>query len=738
MTWTIERCEEDVETSKEGIMWMDLDENSFFILQQKLRDTGVQTKTVIETKDLSNEIPKPSELLVVGEGLRFQFFLSHEREVIQEKAQFRIVTKKSMTINSQFVIAIGFEHEIIQKHWETLTNIVKPLFRQVGLDTNFSTIKFNSHNWTQFLLLQIVHLVNTENSVEATPKRLKKAKNRNRKVSTESAKRREKRKKKRQNNKLKQSIDSMDSTSSSSPKIQRSISDRLIAPVLLIPTKSDDNEQFNEQPLTARERNVDDENEKAIIPLLELQKSEVHKDEIKECFKSFDLSDDKLLQARSCFIIFINNTNHKKLFLGVLFLSKGGHLCFYSKKTSSRLSIPFYNIERVHINQYEYPNNLTIVTSQQEEFLFAGVGNIRQFTNSWSNLFNRRIKLIHRLIHQQTLRKKEQENASSSGRRLRIFAQRIAAKLKKTIEFKSTEPLFDVFDDLHGCNSTNSNGNEINLNCVLLTPPIHSSLVNGKLHIGLEDFCFISDQDLVFTAPYHHIVSMEGSDMGKTKEILISLARLNFPILLQDVSHEACALLISRYNEIQNQIFDKRELSYRSIFYSQELTNLQNLKQEYIEQNVIPTSDYIMGLWKLYFSCHDKLCFRTDLLLRLIYIGIPNALRGDLWCSIIGITEKRASSCEVSYGCMLQHYKNKNSTAIQEIKRDIHRSLPQHPFFQNECGMKSLENVLCMYSWRNDCIGYCQSMNLVCAMLLLYLSEENTYFMLSTICGKYL
>jgi len=85
------------------------------------------------------------------------------------------------------------------------------------------------------------------------------------------------------------------------------------------------------------------------------------------------------------------------------------------------------------------------------------------------------------------------------------------------------------------------------------------------------------------------------------------------------------------------------------------------------------------------------------------------------------------------YNDLLSQRPYPSSEAEQTIRQDLHRSLPEHEFFQTEEGRASLERVLVAFSRKNH-IGYCQSMNIVCAFLLLYFSEEEAFWMMSTIC----
>ncbi|KAF3482459.1 uncharacterized protein GIQ15_05218 [Arthroderma uncinatum] len=122
---------------------------------------------------------------------------------------------------------------------------------------------------------------------------------------------------------------------------------------------------------------------------------------------------------------------------------------------------------------------------------------------------------------------------------------------------------------------------------------------------------------------------------------------------------------------------------------------------------------------------------------KLIRVGLPNRLRGELWEICSGSFYSRLRSPNL-YQETLAKFSGRESLAIDEIEKDLNRSLPEYPGFQSEEGIGRLRRVLTAYSWINEEIGYCQAMNIVVAALLIYTSEAQAFFLLSVLCDRLL
>ncbi|TVY82341.1 putative GTPase-activating protein [Lachnellula suecica] len=146
-----------------------------------------------------------------------------------------------------------------------------------------------------------------------------------------------------------------------------------------------------------------------------------------------------------------------------------------------------------------------------------------------------------------------------------------------------------------------------------------------------------------------------------------------------------------------------------------------------------------MRLWGEYLRDYGRnvTLIRQPTFHKLIRVGLPNRLRGEIWEQTSGSLFLRLESPTL-FSETLAKFEGRDSLAIDEIEKDLNRSLPEYPGFQSQEGIGRLRRVLTAYSWINEEVGYCQAMNIVVAALLIYMSESQAFFLLAILCDRLL
>ncbi|XP_066515704.1 TBC1 domain family member 8B isoform X2 [Hoplias malabaricus] len=286
----------------------------------------------------------------------------------------------------------------------------------------------------------------------------------------------------------------------------------------------------------------------------------------------------------------------------------------------------------------------------------------------------------------------------------------------------------------------------------LWVPFAHCSIL-GKVCVSQSYLCFASQDgsQCHLIIPIREVVSVELMDRS-TRSLSVGIRGKrafrfsevqDFERLAATVRRKCFISSPQHSNSMQLPLCDEEEdvmvgqsqmaVSAEALmndFHPQDSENLdpKMLKERMKEQS-----------WQIHFSEYERGSgmFCTKKTRDLVVRGIPESLRGELWLLFSGAVNDMAAHPGY-YTALLDKCMGSSSLACDEIERDLHRSLPEHPAFQTEKGISALRRVLTAYAHRNPKIGYCQAMNIVTSVLLLYANEEEAFWLLVAVCERML
>ncbi|KAM5221485.1 TBC1 domain family member 8B [Ctenodactylus gundi] len=298
--------------------------------------------------------------------------------------------------------------------------------------------------------------------------------------------------------------------------------------------------------------------------------------------------------------------------------------------------------------------------------------------------------------------------------------------------------------------------------CFLCVPFSHFSAY-GKMYISENYICFTSQDGNLCSViiPLREVLAVDKTD-DISKSVIISIkgktafrfsevtdfehlvAKLRFKCGAASTQYDSSTEVAVTSDSVgSSNDFEVQSLTYQkecsktvntealmTVFHPQNLENLDSkmLKEKMKEQS-----------WNILFSeCGRGVSmFRTRKTRDLVVRGIPETLRGELWMLFSGAINDMATNPGY-YAEVVEKSLGTCNLATEEIERDLRRSLPEHPAFQSDTGISALRRVLTAYAYRNPKIGYCQAMNILTSVLLLYAKEEEAFWLLVAVCERML
>ncbi|XP_062831452.1 TBC1 domain family member 8 isoform X3 [Anolis carolinensis] len=387
---------------------------------------------------------------------------------------------------------------------------------------------------------------------------------------------------------------------------------------------------------------------------------------------------------------------------GWLYLSSN-HLCFYSFFLGKelKLSIPWVDVQKLERTSNIFMTDIIRITTQSKERDFSMFLNIDEAFRIMEQLAD---VTLRRLLDNEIFE-------------LDPGLQDPTQITKRDLDSRARNEYFRAFFRL----PKKEKLHEI-MDCSLWTPfsRCHTA---GKLFASDSYICFASKED-------------------GCCNVLIPLVEVASIEKMEDTSLLPNPIIVSIKSKTAFQFIDlkDRDTLVESLLLRLKQVRASNPALRNSSKSKDPSREQVKeSLWNDHFAEYGRtVCmFRTEKIRKLVAMGIPETLRGKLWLlfsdavtDLYSHPDYYENLVEVSMGmCCI---------ATEEIERDLHRSLPEHPAFQSETGIAALRRVLTAYAHRNPKIGYCQSMNILTSALLLYAKEEEAFWLLVAVCERML
>ena len=274
--------------------------------------------------------------------------------------------------------------------------------------------------------------------------------------------------------------------------------------------------------------------------------------------------------------------------------------------------------------------------------------------------------------------------------------------------------------------------------------PLSKNYLEGKCFLFPNFISFESnDGNLFFNAALSGITYLLQENtmlfVGNAIKVSFLFYNNNFlsssqMFLLQIVSHSTSVFLVFNRN-IRNTVFSQMSKLWKAALKrpgSMSFVQFSSKKNAFVSKHSVNQVE----LWNKYineFGSGENMIHCYPDLRNLCRGGIPDSLRSMLWQSCSGSVFKRIVEGD-SYQNILKEVQGVTTQATLDVEKDLQRSFPEHPVFQTQEGLDSLRNVLVAYSFRNPVVGYAQGMNFIASLLLTFMNEEETFFLLCKIC----
>uniref|UniRef100_A0A8C6KHG7 TBC1 domain family member 9B n=1 Tax=Nothobranchius furzeri TaxID=105023 RepID=A0A8C6KHG7_NOTFU len=397
------------------------------------------------------------------------------------------------------------------------------------------------------------------------------------------------------------------------------------------------------------------------------------------------------------------------------------HLCFYSFLLGKEVTlvIPWMEVTQLEKNAtLVFPESIRVSTRHTEHYfsMFLNINDTFKLMEQLANIAMRQLLDNEAFAADRSLPKpcKTLKNVST---------------LKRDFDARAKNERYRAMFRL-----TQDERLDGHTDCTLWTPFAKMHIV-GQLFISNNYICFSSrEEDLCqLIIPLREVSIVEKADSSSVLPCPVSISTKNkMTFLFANLKDRE--FLVQRISDFLQRTPDSSCHISHCLVLRITSASLSFFCPQVPSDSTYKGRHYHSGLGP---GTQSVCMYRTSRTRELVLNGIPECLRGELWLLFSGAQNELATHPGY-YGDLVEQAMGMCSLATDEIERDLHRSMPEHRAFQNETGIAALRRVLTAYAHRNPGIGYCQAMNIVTSVLLLYCTEEQAFWLLVALCERML
>lgn len=262
----------------------------------------------------------------------------------------------------------------------------------------------------------------------------------------------------------------------------------------------------------------------------------------------------------------------------------------------------------------------------------------------------------------------------------------------------------------------------------------------GTLYLSSQCLCFTSSSEsmewLAITLPLVDVLHLRQEARGAAIYVTSTQNELLF---FPRTHNQQYQRIREAWRQVQaHQVRDLHEYWGMEPFSLRR--QLESRKRQFLIAKEVPEPNGEIARWEQFLDEFGGGLY-TPQWVDSVQMGVAHRFRGYCWQVSSGslLRMKMYGGREIDRLLRLVQDDTAESSTQEDIEKDLHRSLPGQPhFMQGSVGIQELRRVLCAYACRNPAIGYCQSMNILCAVFLLFMSEEEVFWLLTVIAERLL